>query len=148
VHEAAPVRVVQRADDLARDLQRLGHGQPLLRVEPVAQRGPLDERHHVVDEARRLAGIVERQDVGMRQRRRDLDLQQEPLGADSLGQLGPQRLQRDVPVMPQVLGEIHDRHPAGAELAFDAVVPLEGDGQAVGLIGHAAAFGGEGLAIG
>ena len=51
----------------------------------------------------------------------ELDLGQEPLGADHGGELGAQELERDLAVVPEVLGEIDGGHAAGADLAFDPV---------------------------
>jgi len=141
VDEAAPVGVVERPDDLSRDLQRLRHGQPVLRVEPAAERGPLHVRHHVVDEAVRLAGVVEGEDVRMRQRRGDLDLDEEPLRPDARRQVGPQHLHRDEPVVPQVLRQIDGGHPSRAELSLDAVAVGQCGAQAIGGIGQAARLG-------
>ena len=45
----------------------------------------------------------------------DLDLAQEPLAADRLGELGAQHLDRDIALVLSVAGEIHGRHPAAAE---------------------------------
>ena len=57
----------------------------------------------------------------MLQRRRGLDLDDEPLGTENRGQLGLEDLQRDVAVVLEVRGEIDRGHPAGAELALDGV---------------------------
>ena len=57
----------------------------------------------------------------MLQPRRELDLAQEPLGAQAVGQLGAQHLERDRPVVPEVPGEVDRRHPAAAELALERV---------------------------
>ena len=55
-----------------------------------------------------------------------LDLGQEPLGADHGGELGAQHLERDLAVVPEVLGEVDGGHAARAELALDAVAVGEG----------------------
>ena len=60
----------------------------------------------------------------------DLDLAGEPLGAERGGQLGAQDLHRHLAVVLQVLGEVHRRHAALAELALDAVAAGERGGQA------------------
>jgi hypothetical protein len=46
----------------------------------VTQRLALDVRHDVVEEALGVTGVVQRQDVRMREVGRDLDLLVEPLG--------------------------------------------------------------------
>ena len=57
----------------------------------------------------------------MLQRRGGLDLHHEPLGAEHGGEFGLEDLERDLAVVLQVLGEVHGRHAALAELALDAV---------------------------
>ena len=51
----------------------------------------------------------------------ELDLGQEPLGADDGGEPRRQDLEGDLAVVPQILGEVHGRHPARADLTFDPV---------------------------
>src|SRR2546428_14123420 len=63
---------------------------------------------------------------------RDLDLGEEPLGAEHRGQLGLEDLDRDLAVVFQVLREIPRGHPASPELALDAVAVGEDGGEAVG----------------
>ena len=57
--------------------------------------------------------------------RRRLDLAMESLGAERLGQLGMEHLQRDWPLVPEVEREEHGGHAAPPELAFDAVPILQ-----------------------
>ena len=49
----------------------------------------------------------------------ELDLGQEPLGADDRGELGPQHLERHLAVVPEVVGEVDRRHAARADLALE-----------------------------
>ena len=56
--------------------------------------------------------------------RRRLDLGQEPLGADDGSQLRLEHLQRDLPLVLQVVREIDGGHPALTEFALDAVATL------------------------
>ena len=51
---------------------------------------------------------------------------EEPLGAEDGGQLGLQHLDRDVAVVLEVVGEIHGRHAALAQLALDPVAVGQG----------------------
>ena len=55
----------------------------------------------------------------------ELDLPLEPLGAQRHSQLGVEHLERDRPVVPEVLGEEDRRHPAATELALDRVAVSE-----------------------
>ena len=136
VNDAVPVRVVERARDLARDPHRLVDRQLLLAVEPVAERLALDVRHDVVQEAVGGAGIEQREDVRVLQVRRGADLGQESLGADHRGELGPQHLDRDLAVVAKIVGEVDGRHAAGPELPKDAVAFGESESQTSQRVGH------------
>ena len=68
------VGVVERSGHLGGDPHRLGDGQLLLPSQPVTERLPLHEWHHVVDGAVDLPGVVQRQDVRMLQIGGGLDL--------------------------------------------------------------------------
>ena len=136
VDDAVAVRVVERGGDLAGDPDRVVDRELLLPVEPVAQRLALDERHDVEEEAVGLARVEQREDVRVLEVGGELDLGQEPLGADHGGELGTQHLERDLAVVPQVLGEVHRRHAAGADLALDAVAVGEGGLEPVEQLGH------------
>src|SRR4029078_8628630 len=81
-----------------------------------------------------FATVEERQQIGMLQLRRDLDLAQEPLGAEHYAELRLQHLQRDFAVVLQVMREIDGRHAALAEHAFDAVPIGQGAGERVVLL--------------
>ena len=81
VDDAVVVRVVERAGDLARDAQRVGHRQLPLAVEPVAQGLALDERHREPELAVGLARVEHGEDVRMLQPRGEPDLALEALGA-------------------------------------------------------------------
>ena len=51
----------------------------------------------------------------------DFDLAEEALGPEGRGQLRPQHFDRHLAVMPQVLGQVHRRHPAMTQLPHDGV---------------------------
>jgi hypothetical protein len=55
----------------------------------------------------------------------DADLAQEAVGAEAGSQLGMQDLDRDLPAVPQVLGEEHRGHAAAADLRLDGVAVRE-----------------------
>ena len=76
----------------------------------------------------------------MLQRRGGLDLHHEPLGAEHGGELRLQDLERDLPVVLEVVGEVHRRHPARAELPLDPVTVGEGRGEAGGEVAHGFGF--------
>ncbi len=47
------------------------------------------------------------------------------------GQVRPEHFDRDLPVVLDVLGKVHARHPAGPELTLDLMAPLESSFQSV-----------------
>jgi hypothetical protein len=104
--------------------------------EPLPQGFPPDEGHDVVEEA--AAGIprvVERQDVGVIERRGDPDLAGEPVGAEQRSELGPEDLDRHLAVMLEIVRQVDGRHPAPAELALEGVAAPEGGAEAFQLVG-------------
>ncbi len=131
------MRIAQRPRDLRRDVQRIFERELGFPLETIAERFPLDIRHDVVEEAVRLARIVEGEDVRVPQAGRDLDLPQEPLGAQGCGELGPQHLHRDLPPVPDVAGHVDYRHAPGADRALKLVPPGERGGETVEHVGHA-----------
>ena len=96
----------------------------------------LDEGHDVEQEAVGLARVEERQDVRVLEVGGELDLGQEPLGADHGGELGAQQLERHLAVVLEVLGEVDGGHAAGADLTFDPVAVGEGYLEAALELGH------------
>jgi hypothetical protein len=107
--------------DLARNPQRVGDRQLPFALESCTQRLALDERHHIEQLPLEASRIEQRQDVRVLQRRRELDLLQESIGAEHGGEFGVQQLERDLTAMPNVLRQVDGRHAARAELALDAV---------------------------
>src|SRR5262249_15427321 len=67
------------------------------------------------------AGIEQGQDVGVLEPGRRLDLAQEAWRADVLHTLGVHDLDRDLAIVPQVMGEIHGGHAARAQLALEPI---------------------------
>ncbi len=115
------VGIGQRLGHLAGEADRLVDRQLPLALEAGRERLALDHRHHVVEDAALGARIVHRQDVGVAEPRRDLDLAQEPLGAEGLGQLGAHHLDRHLAVVLEVLGQVHRGHAALAQHPLDPV---------------------------
>ena len=116
------VRVRERFGHFAGDLECIVDGQLRLTVQPVAEGFAFDVRHHVVQHPARVAGIVDREDVGMLEAGGELDLAQEPLAAEGHRDLGAQRLQRDESLVSRVARQVDQRHPATAQLPIDHVV--------------------------
>ena len=70
----------------------------------------------------------------------ELDLGQESLGADDGRQLRAQQLERDPPVVPKILRQVHRRHPACADLTFDPVAVGERYLEPAEKLGHLVFF--------
>src|SRR5205823_12358364 len=73
------------------------------------------------EEPARLAGVVQGEDMGMGEARRDLNLAQEALGTEGGRQLGTEHLDCDGAAVLQVLGQIDRRRAPVAELPVDRV---------------------------
>ncbi len=78
VHDVLSVGVRQGVGHVASDPHQ-----------PMAQRLALDERHDVEEQAVRDARIEQRQDVGVGETGRHLDLAEEAVGAQAGAELGP-----------------------------------------------------------
>jgi hypothetical protein len=66
----------------------------------------------------------------------DPNLLQEALASHGCGELGPQHLDGDRPVMLEVSPEIHRRYSAATEFTLDRVAPGEGGVQGGQRVGH------------
>jgi hypothetical protein len=75
----------------------------------------------------RLARVVQGHDVRVREPCGYLDLAQQALRAEGGGEIRPQDLDGDLPVVAHVFGQEHGRHAARAELALDHVAIGERD---------------------
>jgi hypothetical protein len=136
MHHALLVRVLQRRGDRLREAHGLIHRQLLLAVDLVSQGLSLDIGHHVEQEPLGRARVVQRQDVTVLQVGGDLDLLEEPLGADHGGQFRPQHLERDLAVVLDVVRQVHRRHAALAQLALDDVAIGDRGLQTFGDLAH------------
>jgi hypothetical protein len=130
VNQAAGMRILEGVGDVAQDPHGPIHRQPAFSSHQRAERLTLHVRHDVVEKlgGRSVsragggrAGIVQRQDVGMLERRGDLDLAQEALGTEHGCDLGPEHLDGHLATVFQVLRQVHVGHAAGAEFALDGV---------------------------
>ena len=126
VDDALAMGVIERARDLRRDAHRVGDRQLLLPRDPLPQRLAVHERHDVEEQAIGVAGVMQRQDVRMLQVGGGLDLLEEPVGAHQGGEVRVQHLDRDLAIVLEVVGQIDRGHPAGTQLALDAVAAGEG----------------------
>ena len=75
---------IKRATHFAREANGFVDRQPRCLTQAIAQGLPFYDRHHVVERAVGVAGVVQRKDVRMRQFGRELNLAQETRPAERL----------------------------------------------------------------
>ncbi len=109
----------------ADDAHRLSHRQLDLLFDALSQRVALDVGHDVVEEAVGLARVVQREDMGVGQVGGDFDFTEEPFWTERGSEVGPENLDRDLPVVAQVVGQVHRGHAAMAEFALDLVAACQ-----------------------
>ena len=73
--------------------------------------------------------------------RGDRDLAQEAIAGERPGEVGPEHLDGDLPVVFEVVREVDRGHAAGAEFALNAVVAGEGGRETRSGVRHARARG-------
>jgi len=118
---AARVRCLQTARDLRGDGHRFT-GRQRSPVQKVAQRLAVEQLRDCVTHTVVVAEVVNRQDVGMRNRRHRTCLALEACDAVGIGGEGfRQDLDRDLAAQVRIVGPIHFAHPAGANRADDFV---------------------------
>jgi hypothetical protein len=124
MHDAALVRVGERARDVAQDSHSLGDGyRPALHA--VAQRVARDERHRVERHATGVARREQRDDVGLAQRCGELDLACEALAAHAGGHGVGQHLEHHGAAEGKLAREEDARHAASTQLALERVAPRQ-----------------------
>ena len=82
------------------------------------------------------AGVEERKNVRMLERRRRLDLDDEPLSAEHRRKFRFENFDGDFAIVLEVVREIDGRHAAGAELALDAIAVGERGARRCGVGGQ------------
>ena len=82
-------------------------------------------RRHLVEKRLRVAQIKERQDMRMQQIGGRLDLGQEAFTTYYGSQFRLQDLERNLPLVTYVLGQVDRSHPAFPKLMLDAVAALK-----------------------
>ncbi len=119
--EATRMRGVESARHLGEDPDRFPRleravPQPLLEVRT------LHVAHGDEEQLAELSGLVDRDDVRVVDRGRELGLPQEALAEGRvLGQVGGEELERDVASQADVLGEVDDTHTTATEQGLDPV---------------------------
>ena len=138
------VGVLQGGRHLADDGESLLDRKLPLPCQPLAQVFPPHIRHDVEEEARGLARVVQRQDVGVGKPGGHPDLPDEPLRAEDRAQLRPQDLEGHLAVVLEVVGQIDGRHAAPPQLALEGIAADESGvqtGELIG-VGHVPRYGG------
>jgi len=131
VDQAGRVRGVQRRTHLRGDARDLGRLLGALIAQQGADIGPAHQLHRDVERALDVAGVVDRDDVGMVERGGQPRFAHETL-AEVAGQARREQLERHGPPQMHVLGAVDDAHPAAAEHVLDAVARDLGAGRKVG----------------
>ena len=126
MHDPVPVREAERREDLARvldgDVDRCGAAAD----DQLLERAAVEELHRDVVGVLGLAAVVDRDDVRMVERGGVLCLAAEPLDELVVVPVAAvEDLDGDPAAELLILGEVDVGHPAGAELALDAVAPVE-----------------------
>ncbi len=123
VHDSRRVRRREALGDLSADIERAPNRQRPGGQE-VPHRPALDELHGDPDGAVGLADVVDRHDVGVRERRSGPRLVLEPRPPARVPRrFGREDLQGDVAPEPRVLCPVDLSHPPGAERREDLVEP-------------------------
>ena len=120
------VGVVERVGDFPGNLDRVGHAESSVAIEPRADVFAVHEGHDVERDTVGGAGIEQRQDVRMREPGRQLDFAEEPFGAERGRHFGEHDLDGHQSIVLEVAREVHARHATYAKFTFDAVAIGEG----------------------
>ena len=126
MNDPVPVGEAERGEDLApvldRDVDRSGAAAD----DQLLQRATVEELHRDVVGVLRLAAVVDRDDARVVECRSVLGLAAEALDELVVVRVAAvEDLDRDAAAQDLVLGEVHVGHPARAELAHDAIAPVE-----------------------
>lgn len=137
VHDAGPVHGVQPLGQLGGQLRDLGGGQRSV-PQQARQRGTVDELHHEVVPAVADAGVEQRHERRMAQRRQHGNLAAGARGGVALD-IGREQLDGDGAAQGHVLGAVHARHAAGADAVEQPVAAVQHRGRrivgGIGIVG-------------
>ena len=121
MHEAARVGRIQGARNLYEDADRVRRVQTAS-VEALVQVTTLDVAHRDVEEVLRPPSLIDRDDVRVVDRGGQLRFVQEAITERRVpGKAGLQQLQRDLPLEPQILGQVDDAHASPAQQRLDPI---------------------------
>ena len=124
VYETGRVRVLESGADLDAEVDDACGVEPLLEVELVRERAAVHVLHDDVRVAVVLARVVDLDDVGVGESRREARLADEAVAEDGvIGQVAGEHLDRHRPVELVVPRKVDDGHAPAAEHVGDAVAP-------------------------
>ena len=121
VHHTLAVGVAQGIGHLTAQVQHLVQRQLLLASQAFTKGLALDVGHDVIQASRRLARVVQREDVRMVEPGGGLDLEEEAVDPEARGELGAQDLHSYWASVLQVPGEEDQGHAAPAQLPLEPV---------------------------
>ena len=118
------MRVLEAGADLDAEVDDARGVEPLLEVELVRERAAVHVLHDDVRVAVVLARVVDLDDVGVGEPRREARLADEAVSEDGVvGQVAGEHLDRHRPLELVVPRKVDDGHAAAAEHVGDAVAP-------------------------
>jgi hypothetical protein len=138
VHRAVAVGEVKGERPLAGEPHGVWDGELALPAEPIPEALALDVGHGEPQPTAGLAGIVDREDVGLLEAGGEPDLSKEALGAEAKSQLGVEHLEGDRPVVAEIAGQPDSSHAPAAELALERVAVPQAVAQYRHRVGHGA----------
>jgi len=122
MNDSLRVSVPERFGDLASDAARGFHWQLFFPVDAPAKRLPGHVGHHVIEKGIHVSGIVEGKNVGVLEPGENPDLPNESeLSGFRVG-VGVEDLERDLPFVLEVAGEVYGRERSLPDLALDFVM--------------------------
>src|SRR5262249_39293646 len=93
--------------------------------QPVAKRLSFHDRHDEEQDAACVTRVVEREDVGMIESRREPNLLKKPLAPERFGEIGAENLDGDIAIVAKIAGQVNGGHAARAELSLEAIATRE-----------------------
>ena len=124
VHDAVAVGEVEPAAGLAQDLHRLGRLEPAELLEDLRAARPVDPLHddELAPGGLVLARVEDLDDVRVHELARGEGLAPEAVDEVRVGrEVLREQLHRHVALQPRVHGQLHGRHPPGAEAVLEEV---------------------------
>src|SRR5262249_52701739 len=117
--DAAPMRVRQRAEDVAKDDDDVADGQCTVTVESLSERLAFDERHRVVQHRAGFTRREDRYDVRVLKAREQVNFATKALDSECSRQFGGKHFHDDGTAERALAGDEEVAHAAATELSLD-----------------------------